>query len=177
MIASEHEKLLDFVGWRILGELQENGRLSWSELGRRVGLSTPSVIDRVRRMEAAGIITGYRAVVQPASVGLPLRAIVQIAPAAGRYDRTVAVIKTLAEVLSADRVTGRDSIVMKVAVSSVAHLEALVDQLTPYGDVSASLVLSTIVEQRDLTPPPPGELNEEPPEGRSPTPMRPQRPR
>jgi Lrp/AsnC family transcriptional regulator, leucine-responsive regulatory protein len=177
MIASEHEKLLDFVGWRILGELQADGRISWSELGRRVGLSTPSVVDRVRRMEAAGIISGYRAVVNPSQVGLPLCAIIRIAPVAGRYDRTVSVVKSLAEVLNADRVADNDAIVMKVALSSVAHFEAIIDQLMPFGDVTASLVLSSIVEHRELTPPPASALNEEPPEGRSPTPMRPQRPR
>lgn len=68
--AGDSQRLLDDTGWQILEELQGDARLSFSELGRRVGLSTPAVTQRVRRMEDAGIITGYRAVVDPATVGL-----------------------------------------------------------------------------------------------------------
>jgi Lrp/AsnC family transcriptional regulator, leucine-responsive regulatory protein len=177
MVSSDTDRLLDFVGWQILGELQENGRISYSELGRRVGLSTPAVAERVRRMEEAGIISGYRAVVNPASVGLSLTAIIQVSPDGGRYDRTISLVKSLPEVLTCDRVTGTDAIIMKVALSSIAHLEALVDKLMPYGDVSASVVLSSVVEHRVLGPPPALEAADEPSISRAPTPMRPSRSR
>src|SRR3954447_13901174 len=74
----EAEKLLDMVGWRILAELQEDGRVPFAELGRRVGLSTPAVIERVRRLEEAGIITGYHAAIDPTRIGLGLQALVRV---------------------------------------------------------------------------------------------------
>src|SRR4030042_4992706 len=78
MTTLDNDKLLDATGWQILRELEANARLSFAELGRRVGLSLPAVAERVRKMEDAGIITGYRAQVDPARVGLPIRAFVRI---------------------------------------------------------------------------------------------------
>src|SRR5215467_7996811 len=77
-MALEMERLLDETGWRILQELQQNARLSFSELGQRVGLSSPAVTERVRRMEDAGIITGYHAEVDPARLGFPVLAIIRM---------------------------------------------------------------------------------------------------
>ena len=77
-MALENERLLDETGWHILEALQENARLSFSELGQRVGLSSPAVAERVRRMEDAGIITGYRAEVNTARIGYTITAIIRI---------------------------------------------------------------------------------------------------
>src|SRR5687767_10332598 len=74
----EIDKLMDNVGWRILEELQADARINYVELGRRVGLTSPAVAERVRRMEDAGIITGYRVMVDPAKVGLPVTAIIRL---------------------------------------------------------------------------------------------------
>src|SRR4030067_3701520 len=78
MTTLDNDKLLDATAWQILRELEANARLSFAELGRRVGLSLPAVAERVRKMEDAGIITGYRAQVNPAQVGLPICASVRI---------------------------------------------------------------------------------------------------
>lgn len=75
----DSEGLLDDVNWRILSELQQNARLSYSELGRRVGLTPPAVAERIHRMEEAGIIEGYHAVLNLEQVGLPLLALIRIA--------------------------------------------------------------------------------------------------
>jgi Lrp/AsnC family leucine-responsive transcriptional regulator len=75
---------LDDVNWQILVALQENARVSFSELGRRVGLTPPAVAERVRRLEEAGVITGYRAQLDVAKLGLPLSAIIRLAPRARR---------------------------------------------------------------------------------------------
>src|SRR5579875_2870126 len=77
-MALENEKLLDETGWQLLHELQQNARLSFSELGQRVGLSSPAVAERVRKMEDAGIITGYHAEVNPAKLGFPVMAIIRM---------------------------------------------------------------------------------------------------
>ena len=83
------DKLLDQIGWKLLNELQINGRLSYAELGRRVGLTTPAVVERVKRMEEAGIIIGYHADVDPMKVGMPITAFirVQVSPVAIRSPR------------------------------------------------------------------------------------------
>lgn len=77
-MADDWKKLLDDVGWKILDELQQNARVSFAELGRRVRLSTPAVLERVRRMEETGIILGYHAQLDGAKVGLPITAFIRI---------------------------------------------------------------------------------------------------
>lgn len=151
-MALDIERLLDETGWRLLEALQENARLSFSELGQRVGLSSPAVAERVRRMEDAGIITGYRAEVNTAKIGYPITAIVRIStPPGERCTRISAWAQELPEVLECYRVTGSDSLVMKVMVSSVEHLESLIDRLSEHGQVTTSLVLSTPVTRRIVT--------------------------
>ena len=148
-MALDIERLLDETGWRLLEALQENARLSFSELGQRVGLSSPAVAERVRRMEDAGIITGYRAEVNTAKIGYPITAIVRIStPPGERCTRFSVRAQELPEVLECYRVTGVDSLVMKVMVSSIEHLESLIDRLSEYGQLTTSLVLSTPVTRR-----------------------------
>lgn len=146
-------KLLDDIGWRILEELQQDGRLSYAEIGRRVGLSTPAAAERVRRMEEWGIITGYRATVNPEAVGLPLQAIVRLRANQLPYERARDLVGTICEVLECHHVTGGDDLVMAVAVSSVKHLEAVLDRIRPVGDHVTSIVLSTPVPRRGLARP------------------------
>ncbi|KAA0256367.1 Lrp/AsnC family transcriptional regulator [Acidobacteria bacterium ACD] len=146
-------KLLDEKGWRILRELQGDARLSFAELGRRVGLSTPAVAERVRNLEAAGVVTGYRAEVDLAKVGLPILAVVRMSAVGDVLARITSVVRGMPEVLECHRATGADSFVMKVAVASVAHLEALIDRLTPFGTTSTSIVLSSPVPRRTIEKP------------------------
>src|SRR5579871_3272155 len=125
----ENEKLLDETGWRILQELQENARLSFSELGLRVGLSSPAVAERVRKLEDAGIIKGYHAEIDTAKVGYLITAIIRMQTQGERCTRVLVNVRDIPEVLECYRLTGSDSLVMKVMVSSVEHLEALIDRL------------------------------------------------
>ena len=97
----EVEKLLDETGWRLLQELQQDGRLSYSELGKRVALSSPAVADRMRRMEDAGIIAGYHAEVDTARLGLPVVAIVRLGSIGGQScQRAVAQVSAIPEELA-----------------------------------------------------------------------------
>jgi Lrp/AsnC family transcriptional regulator, leucine-responsive regulatory protein len=151
-MTSEIERLLDETGWHILEALQENARLSFSELGQRVGLSSPAVAERVRRMEDAGIITGYRAEVNTAKIGYPITAIIRISNSPGeRCTRFSASAQEIPEVLECYRVTGSDSLIMKVMASSVAHLESLIDRLSEHGQLTTSIVLSTPVSRKIVT--------------------------
>ena len=143
-------KPLDAIGWRILRELQEEARLSFTELGRRVGLSTPAVAERVRQLEATGVVRGYRAEIDLARVGLPILAVVRMSVVGDVLSRITAVARELPEVLECHRATGADSFIMKVAVASVEHLEQLIDRLTPFGTTSTSIVLSSPVARRSV---------------------------
>ena len=148
----ESEKLLDQIGWKILRELQTDARLSFTELGRRVGLTTPAVIERVKRLEEAGIIVGYRAEINPARIGLPITAFIRMSISGVDYSRIIDAANESTEVLECHRGTGGDSFIMKVAVSSVEHLQNLIDRLTPYGITTTSIVLSSPVKNRIVEP-------------------------
>ncbi len=152
MLAFDHEKTLDATSWEILCALQEDARLSFSELGRRVGLSPPAVAERVRKLEEAGIILGYRAQVCPEKIGYQFMAFIRLATTSEKCPAVSAFVANLPEVLECHRVTGSDSFFLKVMVTSVAHLEALIDQLMPYGQLTTSVVLSSPVKSRVVQP-------------------------
>lgn len=145
------EKLLDQIGWKLLHELQLNGRLSYAELGRRVGLTTPAVVERVRRMEEAGIILGYHADIDPMKIGMPITAFIRMSVVGDVFTKITNLVKNSPEVVECHRGTGADSFIMKVNVRSVEHLEGLIDRLTPWGTTSTSIVLSSPVERREVT--------------------------
>ena len=140
--------MLDRIDWNILKELQEDARISFAELGRRVGLTTPAVIERVRKLEDAKIITGYRAEIDTAKVGLPITAFIRMSITGIDYSHIIEVVEESNEVLECHRGTGGDSFIMKVAVADVGHLQTLIDTLTPYGITTTSIVLSSPVKSR-----------------------------
>ncbi len=148
----ETEKLLDDIGWRILCALQEDARLSFAELGRRVGLSLPAVAERVRRLEEAGIITGYRAEVDTSRIGRPMLAFIRVNVPGERYPAFTARVGNFAEVLECHHLTGSDSFILKVVTASVPKLEALITRLSHFGQTTTSLVLSSPVTRRILEP-------------------------
>lgn len=149
----EIEKLLDETGWRLLEELQENARLSYSELGQRINLSAPAVADRMRRMEEAGIISGYHAEINLHKVGLPITAIIRVGNTTGQScQQTLARVSEIPEVIECYRVTGSDAVIVRVAATSVDHLERVIDQVSFYGPSTTSLVLSKSMSRRTITP-------------------------
>lgn len=144
---------LDEVDWALLAELQQNARMSYAELGRRVGLTPPAVIERMRRMEDAEVIKGYRVELNLAKVDRPLCAVIRIAEhrVTGNLGKA---LKELPEVLECDRVTGEDCYIMKAAVASPEHLEAFLDRLSAYGRTTTCMVLSSPITNRVLGPVP-----------------------
>lgn len=140
--------MLDGIDKGILSELQADARISYAELGRRVGLTTPAVIERVRKLEDAGIILGYRAEIDTAKVGLPVTAFIRMSITGVDYSHIIEVAKEANEVLECHRGTGGDSFIMKVAVLSVEHLQEIIDKLTPYGITTTAIVLSSPVRNK-----------------------------
>ena len=150
---SPHLLELDGIAWKILENLQSNARLSFAELGRKVGLSTPAVAERVHRLEEAGIITGYHAVLDPSKLGIPIHVLMRLTIPGGdlQISRTVTAIKDLAEISRCHRITGDESFVIEAYLVSVQHLETLIDKLSVFGATATSTVLSSPVERRDYT--------------------------
>ena len=144
------EKLLDKTGQQLLRELQDNARLSFSELGRRVGLSTPAVVERMLRLEEAGLVTGYRAEINPERFGLPVTAFIRLFTPAKEYPRFLALAETMPEILECYHVTGGESFVLKVVTESLVHLESVIARLSPFGETSTSVVLSAPIKKRVL---------------------------
>lgn len=146
----DRERLLDDTGWEILRLLQANARLPYAELGKRVGLSPPGVADRVRRMEDAGIITGYRAQVSTEHVGAPITAFMLVAARGEDVARFAALAEATPEVLECHVVTGIASYLAKVVVSSMPHLGRLIDRLQAHSDVTTAIVLSSPIPSRPV---------------------------
>jgi len=151
-MALEITKLLDDTGWRLLQLLQQNARLSYTELGQRVGLSLPSVAERVRKMEEAGIITGYHAEVNLARLGLPVLAIIRLGSFGGQGCRQVASqVSEIPEVLECYKVTGNDCVVVKVVATSLDHLSRIIEQLSLIGPVTTSPVFSRPMKRHTVS--------------------------
>ena len=140
--------MIDEIDRKLLSELQSDARVSYAELGRRVGLTTPAVIERVRKLEDAHIITGYRAEIDPAKVGMPITAFLRMSITGVDYSHIIEVAEQSKEILECHRGTGGDSFIMRVVVSSVEHLQEVIDRLTPYGITTTTIVLSSPVKRR-----------------------------
>ncbi len=147
-MAFQSERSLDGTDWKILRELQKDARLSYNELGRRVGLSAPAAAERVRKLEDAGIITGYAAQVDPAKVGLPLMALIQMRCDPGKCLLKTTRAEEFPEVLEIHKLSGSHCTLLKVAVSSMQHLEALNERLGVHGPLTSTIVTSSALTRR-----------------------------
>jgi Lrp/AsnC family transcriptional regulator, leucine-responsive regulatory protein len=147
--------LIDEVNLRLLAELTANPRLPMTELGRRVGMSSPAVTERVRRLEEAGVIRGYRLEVDPAALGLPLTAYVRVRPNAGQLPRVAALAREVPEVVECHRITGEDCFIMKVHLPAMDQLDRILDRFLMFGVTTTSIVQSSPVPLRSLPLPEP----------------------
>jgi Lrp/AsnC family leucine-responsive transcriptional regulator len=134
----------------IIGELQNDARLSMAELGRRVGLSPPAVAERVQRLESDGVIGAYQADVDPRALGLALTVIIRIRPAPGQLVNVADLARETAEVVECHRVTGDDCYFMKAHVRDVTHLEEVIDRFVVLGQTTTSIVQSSPVPRRPI---------------------------
>ncbi|MFJ6752668.1 MULTISPECIES: Lrp/AsnC family transcriptional regulator [unclassified Streptomyces] len=142
----------DATDWRILDVLQHNGRAGYAELARAVKMSASAVTERVRRLEDAGVISGYAAVVDPERVGLTVLAFVRLRYPGG-HDQTLRdLLATTPEILEAHHVTGDDCFFLKVASRSMKHLEEVSGRIGALGAVTTSVVYSSPLPRRAVGP-------------------------
>ncbi|WP_367135671.1 Lrp/AsnC family transcriptional regulator [Saccharothrix sp. HUAS TT1] len=142
---------LDPTDWAILGELQRDGRIALSELGRRVNLSASATTERVRRLESTGVITGYRAEVDLGRVGYAVLAVVRLKYPGNRHEPLHALLAERPEILECLRTTGDDCYTLKVAATSMAHLEQVVNDLTGFGSTTTNIVYSQTLPYRGVS--------------------------
>jgi Lrp/AsnC family transcriptional regulator, leucine-responsive regulatory protein len=141
---------IDSYDTRIIAELQRDARISMSELGRRVHLSQPAVVERVKKLEMSGVITGYHACVSPQLLGYGIRALVRV----GRADYATVVkhVEQTPEVINAFNVTGEDSWILEIAVQDVSHLDEVVTKFCLLTETSTSIILNAVRENQPLQP-------------------------
>src|SRR3954463_4854674 len=142
--------LLDAPNPRLLAELQRAARLSLAELGRRVGLSSPAVAERLGRLERDGVIRGYHAGIDPRALGYALSAVVRIRPAPRQIGEVARVARETPEVVECSRITGDDCFVMRAHVRDVDHLEEVIGRFTLFGQTTTSIVQSSPVPGRGV---------------------------
>jgi Lrp/AsnC family transcriptional regulator, leucine-responsive regulatory protein len=148
------QRNLDDTDWQVLRELQADGRLSYHELGRRVGLSAPAVAERVRRLEEAGVITGYVARVDAARAGLPVEAFIQMRCRLDRCLLKTSQADDYPEVVEIHKLSGDYCSMLKVRAASIEHLEGVIERIGQHGEMRTSVVLSTQYADRPVEPPP-----------------------
>jgi Lrp/AsnC family transcriptional regulator, leucine-responsive regulatory protein len=141
---------MDSIDRALVSALQDDARLSYAELGRQVGLSAPAVAERMRRLEASGIITGYHASVDLKKAGYGIVAFVRLTSAPDLAPQLERLAVNTQEVIGFHRVTGSEGYVMMLAVTSVEHLEQIVVKFLPYGQTTTSIVLSSPVTWRKI---------------------------
>jgi Lrp/AsnC family transcriptional regulator, leucine-responsive regulatory protein len=145
---SYEANLLDETNLRLLKELQADGRLGIAELGRRVGMSAPAVAERVSRLERAGVITGYHAELDPRALGYEISAVVRVRPAPGQLQKIPEIAQETPAVTECYRITGEDCYLLKLHLRSIDELEGVLDEFTPYGLTTTSIVHSAPVPRR-----------------------------
>jgi len=140
---------LDATDYRIIDELIADGRISLAELGRRVSLSSPAVAERVKRLEQGGVITGYRAEIDPRALGYQLTAIVRVKPAVRQLSKIAALAADIPQIEECLRITGEDCFYLKLHLGSIEELPSVLDQFLLYGETTTSIVNATPVARRD----------------------------
>lgn len=141
---------IDSISWKILDCLQENARQSNTEIARHVGITSPAVAERIRKMEDAGIIEGYYAKVSHFETGHQLKAIITLRAFMGRLKPFISTVSSFTEVVNCYRITGNENIVMEVVLNNQKHLEQFIDKLITYGETRTHIVLSNVVENNPL---------------------------
>ena len=139
---------LDRIDGIILTTLIENGRTTTAELARKVKLSPPSVAERVKRLEDAGVITGYSANVSAEAIGRPIAVWFRVRPVPGEMQRVAEIIHSIAEITQCDRVTGEDCFLARASLESISDMERVIDMIVPYAMTNTSIIQSSPVERR-----------------------------
>jgi len=137
---------IDTLNWKILKCLQQNARLSNAAIGRQVGISSPAVSERIKKMEDLGIIESYNTFISSLEAGYQLKAIITLRAFMGMLKPFLEKVKTYEEVINCYRITGNENIVMEVVLKNQKHLESFIDELIVYGETKTQIVLSHVVK-------------------------------
>src|SRR5690606_31388434 len=143
---------LDQLNWKILKCLQSNARQSNAEIGRQVGISSPAVSERIKKMEDLGIIQNYHTTVSPFEVGYQLKALITIRAFMGMLKPFLEKVKSFDEVINCYRITGNENIVMEVVLKNQKLLKLFIDQLIVYGETKTQIVLSHVIKHLPVKP-------------------------
>jgi Lrp/AsnC family leucine-responsive transcriptional regulator len=144
--------IIDSLNWKILKALQLNARQSNVAIGKVVGISSPAVSERIKKMEDAGIIQGYKTLVSPLDAGYQLKALITVRAFMGMLKPFLEKVKSFDEVLNCYRVTGNENIIMEVVFKNHKHLELFIDQIIVYGETKTQIVLSQVVKYNEVKP-------------------------
>ena len=141
---------IDTLNWKILESLQNNARLSHTDISKIVGISSPAVAERIRKMEDAGIIEGYYTKLSYLETGHQLKAIIILRAFMGKLKPFLEKAPSFKEVINCYRITGNENIIMEVVLKNQKHLEQFIDRLITYGETKTQIVLSNIVEHAPI---------------------------
>ena len=142
---------IDELNWKILSFLQINSRESFSSIGRKVGLTSPAVAERVKKLEDTGILEGYVAKVSHSKLGYQLRAMITLKAFMGKLKPFLDKVRTLDEVVNCYRITGNENIIMEVVLRDQFHLEKFIDMLIQYGETRTNIILSDVIANAPIT--------------------------
>jgi Lrp/AsnC family leucine-responsive transcriptional regulator len=142
-------KAIGDLNVRILKELEDDARLSITEIGKRVGLSGPAISERIKKMEDEGIITGYTTTVNNDELGLAVNAFITLKSGLTHIG-VIKKIEEIPEILECYSITGNHCIIMKVATSTTKRLEAIIGLLQQFGETNTSVILSAAFEKRGI---------------------------
>lgn len=141
---------VDTINWKILECLQRNARQNHTDIAKVVGISSPAVAERIRKLEDAGILQGYYSQVSYYDLGYQLRAIITMRAFMGKLQPFLIKVKTLKEVVNCYRITGNENIVMEVVLKNQKHLELFIDQLIVFGETKTQIILSSVIENNPV---------------------------
>ena len=139
---------MDKFDRKIIAALHENARLSYAELARRVSLSAPAVAERVEKLERSGVISGYRAIINPEKLGYPIQCLIELTVKNLEYYGVLETLKTMPEITECYSITGSSGLMIKVAVDNMTTLQQVIARLMQYGDTKTSIVIDVPVGSR-----------------------------
>lgn len=139
---------IDAIDAKILKTLAMNARVSIADLSRSIRLSGPTVAERIKRLEEAGVIETYTLTISPKALGLPIAAWLRIRPLPGQLQKVADILRGLPEIVECDRITGEDCFIARAHVPSVEALEKLIDHIIPHAMTNTSIIQSSPVKRR-----------------------------
>ncbi|WAW15833.1 Lrp/AsnC family transcriptional regulator [Peptostreptococcus equinus] len=141
---------MDVTDAKIIEILQDSGRISMKDLGIAVGLTSPAVSERVKRLEEAGIISGYKAIINPDSMGRVIKAFINVSLPGSAYEKFLEKVKNDPRIVECHHITGDDSSLIKVIVENMDELEDVIDGLKDFGRTKTSVILSTPIQAKSI---------------------------